>query len=453
MQNSAVDKRVRPIAEGVVKPGPVIYAMARDQRVDDNWALRYAQQVAMEWNKPLIVACPLAADYPEAPPRQMDFLKAGLKELHGRLAALNIPFAVSTGDAAASLAELATSVEAGYIVCDFNPLRESRRWKSELSHRVEIPVSEVDAHNIVPCWEASDKQDYAAYTIRPKINRKLEEFLVPIPRVARHPVSFDLSLLPSGWIGADNLSVVSDLPFKPGEKAALKQLLFFLADRLSQYHDTRNDPTREGQSNLSPYLHFGQLSAQRAALEAQAYSDSIPSLEGFLEELIVRRELSDNFCFYNNNYDSCESFPDWARNSLDQHRRDPRHYLYSRESLEAAQTHDELWNAAQQQMVVSGKMHGYMRMYWAKKILEWSPSPEEALAHAVYLNDRYELDGHDPNGYAGIAWSIGGVHDRAWPEREIFGKIRYMSFDGCKRKFPVAEYIQRTSALNMGATR
>ena len=204
----------------------------------------------------------------------------------------------------------------------------------------------------------------------------------------------------------------------------------------------RNDPTREGQSDLSPYLHFGQIAAQRVALEVEGAPAGTKAKEAFLEELIVRRELSDNFCYYHPQYDSVACFPQWARKTLDEHHDDPREYLYTPAQFEQAQTHDDLWNAAQREMVQTGKMHGYLRMYWAKKILEWTSSPEEALKIAIYLNDRYELDGRDPNGYTGIAWSLGGVHDRAWAERKVFGKIRYMSYKGCKAKFDVAAYFK-----------
>jgi deoxyribodipyrimidine photo-lyase len=210
---------------------------------------------------------------------------------------------------------------------------------------------------------------------------------------------------------------------------------------LEFYDERRNDPGANAQSGLSPYLHFGQISAQRVALEAEKYDRHLPSQESFLEELIVRRELSDNFCYYNDRYDSFDGFPDWARKTLNDHRSDPREHLYVLEILEAAGTHDPLWNAAQKEMVTGGKMAGYMRMYWAKKILQWSISPETALTDAIYLNDRYSLDGNDPNGYTGVAWSIGGVHDRPWFEREIFGKVRYMSQAGCRRKFNVERYI------------
>jgi deoxyribodipyrimidine photo-lyase len=267
----------------------------------------------------------------------------------------------------------------------------------------------------------------------------------------RHPFTFDAAEIPSEWYRPsnttkDNSGTGSAVRFEPGSSAAHRQLQVFLSKRLAGYNELRNNPTEPGQSGLSPYLHFGQLSAQRVALEAQRYDGDIASQEAFLEELIVRRELSDNFCYYNEKYDSFEGFPSWAQKTLNEHRRDPRPHVYDRDALEAGDTHDELWNAAQQEMVAAGKMHGYMRMYWAKKILEWAPTPEEALANAIYLNDRYELDGHDPNGYAGVAWSIGGVHDRAWPEREIFGKIRYMSYGGCKRKFPVDDYVSRVAS-------
>jgi deoxyribodipyrimidine photo-lyase len=196
-------------------------------------------------------------------------------------------------------------------------------------------------------------------------------------------------------------------------------------------------------SNLSPYLHFGQISAQRIALETYKRKHNIETKDAFLEELIVRRELSDNFCFYNKNYDSFDGFPEWAKKTLNEHRKDKREFTYNLEQFEKAKTHDDLWNAAQIEMVKTGKMHGYMRMYWAKKILEWTETPEEALEFSIYLNDKYELDGRDPNGYTGCAWSIGGVHDRAWTERPVFGKIRYMNYNGAKRKFDVKRYIQK----------
>ena len=220
----------------------------------------------------------------------------------------------------------------------------------------------------------------------------------------------------------------------------MKQLGHFLEHKLVGYERDRNDPNIDGQSGLSPYLHFGQISAQRVALEVLK---GMKDAGAFLEELIVRKELSDNYCYYNQHYDDMQGFPAWAIKSLAEHEKDRREYLYTQQELEKARTHDDLWNAAQNEMLQTGKMHGYMRMYWAKKILEWTESPAAALRAAIYLNDRYELDGRDANGYAGIAWSLGGLHDRAWKERAIFGKVRYMSYKGAKSKFDVQSYIKK----------
>ena len=232
----------------------------------------------------------------------------------------------------------------------------------------------------------------------------------------------------------------------PGSAASLRAVRSFCAKRLALFAEKRNDPNVHACSDLSPYLHFGQLSAQRMALiakEAAAEQGSAAAqagLDSFLEESIVRRELSDNFCLYNPRYDSLDGAAGWARQSLEVHSADRRERVYSLEQLEAGKSHEDIWNAAQLQMVRTGKMHGFMRMYWAKKILEWSPTPAEALRRAIYLNDKYELDGRDPNGYVGCGWAIMGVHDMGWKEREIFGKIRFMNYDGCKRKFDIKRY-------------
>jgi deoxyribodipyrimidine photo-lyase len=230
---------------------------------------------------------------------------------------------------------------------------------------------------------------------------------------------------------------------KSGESAAANSLQDFLENRLTGYAEDRNDPNKNALSNLSPYLHFGQIAAQRIALTVQQLHQNSLSADTFLEELIVRRELSDNFCYFNSNYDSFEGFHEWAKETLNKHRKDKREFVYALEEFEYAHTHEDLWNAAQKELLITGKMHGYMRMYWAKKILEWSKSPEDALQIAIYLNDKYELDGRDPNGYVGCVWSIGGVHDRAWTERPVFGKIRFMNRNGAARKFDVGAYIQR----------
>jgi deoxyribodipyrimidine photo-lyase len=336
----------------------------------------------------------------------------------------------------------------GALVSDFDPLRIKRTWKDSVASEIRIPFFEVDAHNIVPCWIASPKQEYAAYTFRPKIDRAIPEFLEEFPTFPRHITSWSDNI-ENDWKGAiKGLNLSKDIPevswIRPGEDGAAHMLAQFISRKLPSYSQERNDPLREGQSNLSPYLHFGHISAQRVALEVLR---STQKSKEFLDELIVRRELSDNFCFYNWHYDAFQGFSTWAKKSLDEHRRDERELIYTLTQLERAKTYDDLWNASQMEMVHRGKMHGYMRMYWAKKILEWTESPEAALSAAIYLNDKYELDGRDPNGYAGIAWSIGGVHDRAWREREIFGKIRYMSRKGVESKYDVKAYIRTVETL------
>lgn len=444
------------IKAGENGPGPVVYWMSRDQRASDNWALEYARALALDRRRPLVAVFSLVPDFLGATLRQYSFMLKGLEEVERTLAGRNIRFILLEGEPRGRLPRFVTEVGAAAMVTDFDPLRIKRRWKDEVAGRIKIPFYEVDAHNVVPCWEASGKREYAARTFRPRISKKLGEFLVEFPKPGRHPFGragkktdwpgvmrrlrgrLDASVGEAGWI-------------RPGEKAALSALKDFIKNRLRDYPRAGSDPSKLGESELSPYLHFGNLSAQRALLEVKGSGGPREAVESFLEQLMVRKELSDNFCLHTPAYDTFDAFPDWARKTLDEHRGDKREYLYTLEELERSMTHDRYWNAAQAEMVTRGKTHGYMRMYWAKKVLEWSPSPEEALARAVYLNDRYQLDGRDPNGYTGIAWSIGGVHDRAWPEREVFGKVRYMSSEGLERKFDMEEYVKRVRALEEAA--
>jgi deoxyribodipyrimidine photo-lyase len=441
--------RVRPLNQARPGQGPVVYWMSRDQRVRDNWALLYAQELALSLGQPLGVVFCLAPAFLGATRRQYGFMLQGLQEAAGDLAALNLPFFLLTGEPAQELPGFVALYRVGAVVSDFSPLRLVREWKTAVATRIGVSLEEVDGHNVVPCWLASPKAEYGAYTLRPKLKRLLPAFLEDFPPLARHPL---------GWAGERpeipwqelpaTLAIDTTVPevtwLTPGERQARAALDRFLEQRLPFYGERRNDPTLDGQSDLSPYLHFGHIGAQRVALEVESRRGFDTAREAFLEELIVRRELADNFCFYQPLYDTFAGFPAWAQKTLNQHRQDKREYLYTAAELESGRTHDELWNAAQRHMVQRGKMHGYLRMYWAKKILEWTASPEEAQAAAIYLNDKYELDGRDPNGYAGIAWSIGGVHDRAWFERPVFGKIRYMSYNGCRAKFKVEAYLAKT---------
>ena len=444
--------RLRTIKEGIVEKGPVAYWMSRDQRASDNWALLWAQEFALMHDVPLVVMFCLVPEFLNANQRQYSFMLKGLQEVENNLAMKNIPFHLLIGTPESVITQWLRINNIKLMVTDFDPLRIKREWKKSISERIKIPFYKIDAHNIVPCWVVSQKQEYGAYTIRPRMHRALEEYLEEFPKLKTHSIPGKKKAAKIDWnevmraITLDR-SVSEVVWIRPGEREAHRALAKFLKHKLSPYQEFRNDPAMDGQSDLSPYLHFGQLSAQRIALEVMKADATEDVKHAFLEELIVRRELSDNFCFYNPDYDHFEGFPDWAKKTLDNHRKDPRGYIYSREQFENGETHDDLWNAAQMETVKRGKMHGYMRMYWAKKILEWTPSPEIALETAIYLNDRYELDGRDPNGYTGIAWSIGGVHDRAWNERNIFGKVRYMSYNGCKSKFNVKRYIERINSL------
>jgi deoxyribodipyrimidine photo-lyase len=446
-------KRARLIKEGKKDTGPVIYWMSRDQRINDNWALLYAQNLALKQKAPLLVLFCLVPHFLDATIRQYGFMIKGLQELEYGFFKKNIPFIVATGSPEQQVPLLVKRLRASCLITDFDPLRIKKTWKKCVSKKIEVSVLEVDAHNIIPCWIASPKQEYAAYTIRPKMRRMLPEYLVKFPPLKKHPVMFMGQQSRINWEDIHsslrvNRNVEEITWLKPGEKAAKKALKDFVDKKMKMYDTRRNDPTIDGQSNLSPYLHFGHIAPQRVALEVQASYAPKKDKDAFLEELIVRRELSDNFCLYNEHYDTVDGFPSWAKESLKKHRKKPREYLYSQKQFELAETHDDLWNAAQQEMVTKGKMHGYMRMYWAKKILEWTESPESAMEIAIYLNDKYELDGRDPNGYTGIAWSIGGVHDRAWNERRVFGKVRYMSYNGCKGKFDVKKYIKKYHLKN-----
>ena len=441
-------KRVRTLKAGDLKKNAIVYWMSREQRTQDNWALLFSQELSQREKVPLAVVFCLAPQFLGATYRQYAFMIQGLSEVEQNLAAKSIPFYLLRGSPEAEIAEFIKNYGVVGLVTDFDPLRLKRQWKEAMAKNLDIPFFEVDAHNIVPCWVASIKQEYGAYTLRPKIFRALPEFLDEFPPLQKQEVAWGEPAALIDWQRIlAGLSVDRTVPevsgFKPGERAAWAVFQDFLKNKLSDYPEARNDPTRDGQSNLSPYLHFGQISGQRIALEMEDSPAGQKAKEAFLEELIVRRELADNFCFYNQQYDSIAGFPGWAQKTLDEHRRDPREYLYTLAQFEQARTHDDLWNAAQLEMVQTGKMHGYLRMYWAKKILEWTRSPKEALQIAIHLNDRYELDGRDPNGYTGIAWSLGGVHDRAWGERKVFGKIRYMSYNGCKSKFDVKAYIKK----------
>ena len=438
--------RTRHLRKGVFQGKSVLYWMLRDKRVNDNWALIEAQKIALENNVPLKVCFNINNNYPEANLRQYKFLFEGLREVQKTLEELQINFHLLIGSTHLKLPEFIEKNKIGYVVTDFSPLKVYKNRLKKVLAKTEIPFSQVDAHNIIPAWITSDKKEFAAYTIRPKIKKLLPDYLTEIPKIKKHPIENIDVVEEIFWekvLKSMNLdeSVDSVDWIDPGEKSA-QELLKKIRSSLVNYNEQRNDPNLDKLSNMSPFFHYGHIAPQRVALEINNSNLPTEDKDAYLEEMIVRRELADNFCHYENNYDYFEGFHAWAQKTLNEHRNDEREFVYSPEEFEHSETHDNLWNAAQDEMKIKGKMHGFMRMYWAKKILEWSPSPEIALQTAIELNDKYQIDGRDPNGYTGIAWSIGGIHDRAWFERPVFGKVRFMNFNGCKRKFNVQTYIE-----------
>jgi deoxyribodipyrimidine photo-lyase len=430
--------------------GPIIYWMNRDMRVDHNWAFFHAESEAVQCNRPLVVIYNLEIGFLGGGLRQHIFKLQGLREIATTLSDRNIPFFLTTS--MDEMCQLVNEHSAPLVVTDFFPLRISQQWMIKLQKKTKAAITEVDAHNVVPVRFISQKEEFAAYTLRPKINNVRQVFLdEELPIILKqmhsdtkkyHTPDIDWQQLEAG----DRLdNAVAPVEWaRGGTVAGHETLQRFIEERLKSYDEDRNDPTKEAQSDLSPWLHYGNISAQYVAQQVDsAIGRRRDDKEAFLEELIVRRELSDNYCLYNEQYDSPEGYADWAKKTHTEHASDIREHLYTKAQFEAAETHDDLWNAAQREMMTRGKMHGYMRMYWAKKILEWTPDVETAHKICIYLNDKYQLDGRDPNGYAGIAWSLGGVHDRAWFERPIFGKIRYMNANGARRKFDVDAYIAR----------
>lgn len=443
-------ERIRVLNNRPRKPsGPIVYWMQRDMRVRDNWALLYAADVARELHAPLTVCFALVPSFLGATLRAYDFLLQGLQEVELDLRHLNIMFVVLEGDPPDEVCRLIHQLHASALVTDFNPLRPVTTWKTQVASRVDVQMVEVDAHNLVPAWVASDHREWSAATLRRKLGRLIQSWLTEFPVLQSHaenplqrPVdwtsvrsrlSCDETVRPVHWC-------------TPGTQAGMRWLRHFCDQALPVYADRRNDPTVRGTSMLSPWLHFGQISAQRVALAAQSAGAPADALQAFLEQLIVRRELADNWCLYNDDYDSVAGFPAWALKTLTLHADDPRPQTYLLPQLDDAATHDPLWNAAQHHLRAEGYLHGYLRMYWAKQILVWTTSPDEALKDVLWLNDRYELDGRDPNGYVGAAWSIGGVHDRPWPQRRVFGNVRSMTLSGARGKFDVSRYIADSSS-------
>ncbi len=438
----------------------VLYWMQRAQRGQENMALNAAIALANTLRLPVVVLFVLT-EYPAANLRHYTFLLEGLTVAAYYLKERGTPLVIRHGEPEEEVVKMARELHAAAVISDMSELRVPRRWRKEVSEHVGVPFACVD-DGVVP-MRLLPKEEWAARTIRPKIERLLPAYMQPVVDLKPDYPLYELphgageTLQPMDYLDRlkIDLSVQPSPTFRGGQDEGRQRLRRFIEERLGHYAELRNHPEVGGTSELSAYLHFGHLSVVQLAWEIERYTppasgSSHIDVDGgraaFLEELRIRGPLAINFAYHNPYYDSLEGCPEWGKETLRKHAKDPREYLYTRDELEQSRTHDELWNACQREMVQTGRMHGYMRMYWGKKILEWSETPQEAFAATVYLNDKYELDGRDSNGYAGIAWALGGKHDRPWaPERPIFGLVRYMALSGMKRKFDTRLYIRQWS--------
>jgi deoxyribodipyrimidine photo-lyase len=435
----------------------VVYWMQRAQRGVDNHGVDLAVTIANLLGLPVVVYFAAISNFPHANLRNSVFLNQGLPDIESDLAARNISFVMRKAPHE-SHERFLVDVGAAFLVGDENPMREPERLRRKLASQIEIPFWSVDADVVVPS-KLIEKAQYGAYTIRPRLYRILPDYLRDYENLRaeyewKRPRGFQADSVHEditiGWKDLDR-SVGPVEAWKGGTHAGLKRLKFFAGTLLATYDSERNHPEVDGTSCLSPYLHFGHVGPLTIALAIDAEAKANPKLraarDSYLNELIVWRELAVNFVRYTPNYDSAECAEPWAKTTIAEHARDERERIYTLLELEHAQTHDDLWNAGQIQMVRYGWMHNYLRMYWAKKILEWTPDVTTAMKYAIHLNDKYLLDGRDPNGCAGVAWAILGKFDRAWAERPIFGKIRYMSRASTGKKFDSKRYIQKMERL------
>ncbi|MGD2072290.1 MAG: deoxyribodipyrimidine photo-lyase [Candidatus Thorarchaeota archaeon] len=446
MKDTIHNERIKLMNNNEIQDGKyVLYWMQASQRTEFNHALEFAVIRANKLESPLLVYFNIIPNFPNANARSYYFMLQGLREVSKSLEERNIEFLVKIGQPVEEIRKL--SKDASMIILDRDYQRMQRHWRKQIAASVKCPVIQVETNVIVPIEIAYSKEAYSAGIIRPKIMKHLEKYLQPISersvdKTAKYvQESINLDEIPNiieTLVSDNSVAKVKNILGGTGEAKTL--LSKFIRTRLSDFHMLRNDPSKDYLSNMSPYLHFGQISPLFIALEIKKSQSA--GTEAYLEELIIRRELSMNFVYYNSNYDSFDCLPQWAKITLQNHAADSREYIYTRVQLENAETHDPYWNAAQVEMIKTGKMHGYMRMYWGKKILEWSKNPRFAYKTALYLNDKYELDGRDPNGFAGVAWCF-GKHDRAWAERPIFGKVRYMNDKGLERKFKIEKYVQK----------
>lgn len=465
--------RSGPIPE---TPRCVLLWAQRAKRATGNRAANVAVAVADALRLPVVAAFALDPAYPDATLRPYQFMIEGLRELPDAFAGRSIGWALRIGDPARTVPRLVDELAAAALVTGQDFLRTARGWRKTVADAVAVPVVAVDSDTIAPT-SLFAKEEYAARTLRPKVWRAIANrgFLDPIP-APKPQTRTALSTLRDGPEPLDALSTLAidrgappSPRFRGGPAEARKRLDRFVTDRLATYPENRNRPETETRSELSPYLHFGQigpLEVARAAIEARVGARSWLTPKGlthvangpgrpiedaplmdFLDELITQRELAINFCLRNPEYDRWSGLPEWGRQTLRKHQSDPRPHQHAQATIENGETDDRLWNAAQRQLRHDGWMPNRLRMYWAKQLLYWRADPEEAHALAVSLMDRYFVDGRDANGFAGIAWAIGGRHDRPFAERDILGTIRPMGAKGMARAMDVPAYIRAIASL------
>lgn len=385
----------------IKKTGSIIYLCEREIRIKDNFALQLALQKSKELNLPLQIIHPRKIY--ENKEKQL-FIDKQIEQVANISKKLNINFLTSINKPV----DILTENNIALLIIDFNPILN----RDYLRH-FDFKILEIDGHNIIPARFISNKQEYNAATLRKKIYYNIYSFLTEFENLTKYKNEAEY--------------ILED----------------FIKNKLPYYAELKNFPTKNVLSNLSKYINLGFISSQKIALEVIKSNATDKDKEAFLEELIVRKELADNFCLYTKNFKDFSGIPNWAKSSLDNHKTDIRPYIYSKNEFETSNTHDILWNATQNQLIKEGTIHGYLRMYWAKKILEWSICPEEALETAIYLNDKYAYDAPSSNGYVGILWALGGLHDRAFIDFPVTGKIRRMTYNSIKRKYDLTDYINK----------
>jgi len=453
-------ERVRQLNHAALRAAGryVLYWAQMNRRVSSNHALEFAVNMANRLGLPVLVYEGVTCSYPHASDRFHTFLLEGVPGTASRLRALGIGylFHLRRRRSAPNDAFYRVAAEAAAVVTDDYPTFVARDYNRTVPAKLAIPYYAVDSSCIVPMAHFT-KQEYAAYTIRPKIRKVLEDYLKPVktPPV-KHRFDGALPLELHTDVNASNIaalvascdidhSVPPSTEYRGGSEEAERRLRYFLDHNLRRYAKLNREPSANVISRLSPYLHFGHISSLEVALAVRKYAAKHKLIaDEFLEQLIVRRELAFNFARFAPVLDSIDALPEWARETLAKHASDMRDPVYTCRQFAQAATHDALWNATQTELLTRGVIHGYYRMYWGKKIVEWSPTPRKALATMIYLHDHYALDGRDPNTYANILWCL-GLHDRPWPERAIFGTTRSMTLEGMKRKTDVAAYIREVT--------